>query len=61
MFFRRKRSLLARILPLLAIAGVVQSFLRRRGRAQRRVSKVIGTLGTAALALQAAAPRYSRR
>ncbi len=62
MFTRRKRSPLSKIVSALAIVGIAQSFLKRRRNARTSgFSKVIGSLGAAALALQTAVPKYGRR
>ncbi len=60
MFIRRKRGLLSRVVPILAIAGVAQSFMKRRGR-QGKLSKLIGTASIAALAFQKSDAFRSRR
>lgn len=61
MFTRRKPGLLSKMLPLLAVAGVAQS-LMKRGRRSGALSKLIGTAGLAAIAMQkAATPRTNRR
>ena len=61
MFTRRKSGLLSKVVPILAIAGMAQSFMRRRGRKTGTLSKLIGTAGLAALAMQrASSQRVSR-
>jgi hypothetical protein len=52
MFIRRKRRLLSKMVPVLAVAGVAQSFIKRRGRAPGMLSRLIGTASIAALAFQ---------
>ncbi len=61
MFRRRKRGLLSKVVPLLAIAGIAQSLMRRRGRRAGTFSKLIGTASLAAIAMQKAASPKPRR
>lgn len=61
MFIRRKRGLLSKALPILAIAGMAQSFMKRRGRKSGTLSKLIGTAGLAALAMQKASSQRASR
>ena len=61
MFIRRKRDLLSKVVPILAIAGMAQSFMKRRGRKTGTLSKLIGTAGLAALALQKTSSRRASR
>lgn len=61
MFVRRKRSLLSKVVPLIALAGVAQSLMKRRGGRQGKLSKLMGTAGIAALALQKASSQRTRR
>ncbi|MCA0199497.1 MAG: hypothetical protein LCH56_01500 [Proteobacteria bacterium] len=61
MFIRRKRGLLSKVVPLLAIAGVAQSLMQRRGRRVGTFRKLIGTAGLAAIAMQKAANPKPRR
>lgn len=61
MFIRRKRRLLSKVVPILAIAGVAQSFVKRRGRSPGALRKLIGTASVAALAMQRTAGMRSRR
>ena len=51
-FIRRKRSLLSKVVPVLAVAGLAQSFIKGRGRRAGKLSKLIGTASIAALAMQ---------
>lgn len=52
MFIRRKRGLLSQVFPILAIAGVAQSFIKRRGRSPGTFRKLFGTASLAALTLR---------
>lgn len=61
MLNRRKPGLLSKIVPLLAIAGVAQSLMGRRGRRTGTFSKLLGTAGLAAIAMQKAASPKPRR
>ena len=61
MFTRRKRGLLSNVVPILAIAGIAQSFMKRRGRRTGTLSKLIGTAGLAALAMQKASSQRAGR
>jgi hypothetical protein len=47
--------------PLIALASVAQSFVKRRGGRQGKLSKLIGTAGVAALALQKVSSQKSSR
>ena len=61
MFTRRKSGLLSKVVPILAIAGMAQSFMKRRGRKTGTLSKPIGTAGLAALAMQKASSQRAGR
>lgn len=61
MFTRRKRGLLSKVVPILAIAGMAQSFMKRRGRKTGTLSKLISTAGLAALAMQKASSQRASR
>lgn len=61
MFIRRKRGLLSRVVPILAIAGVAQSFIKRRGQKTGAFRKLIGTASVAALAIQKGSAFKARR
>ncbi|MGE4064091.1 MAG: hypothetical protein AB7E79_12055 [Rhodospirillaceae bacterium] len=61
MFRRRKQTLLSKVVPLLAVAGVAQSFMKRRGQRTGMLRKLIGTASLAAIAMQKASSRSSRR
>jgi hypothetical protein len=62
MFIRRKRGLLSRVVPILAIAGIAQSFMKRRGQKTGAFRKLIGTASIAALAMQKNnSSRFGRR
>jgi hypothetical protein len=52
MFIRRKRGLLSKVVPILAIAGLAQSFMKRRGRNPGTFRKLLGTASLAALTMQ---------
>lgn len=60
MFIRKKRGLLSKVVPILAIAGMAQS-LMKRGRKSGTLSKLIGTAGLAALAMQKTASQRASR
>lgn len=61
MFTRRKSGLLSKVVPILAIAGMAQSIMKRRGRKAGTLSKLIGTAGLAALAMQKASSQRASR
>lgn len=61
MFNRRKQGLLSKVVPMLALAGIAQSLLQRRGRRTGTFSKLLGTAGLAAIAMQKAASPKQRR
>jgi len=61
MFVRRKRGLLSKVVPLIAIASVAQSLFKGRSRRQGTLSKLIGTAGIAALALQKTSSQRASR
>lgn len=54
-FVRKKRGLLSKVVPLIAIASVAQAFMKRRRPS--KMAKLIGTASIAALALQKSANR----
>jgi hypothetical protein len=61
MFTRRKSGLLSKVVPILAIAGMAQSFMKRRDRKTGTLSKLISTAGLAALAMQKASSQRAGR